>query len=127
MAWGNGAAAWVDRFAVARAMWADDATALTDQGFIKAWLRTGRGLAYRIEAALRQRLIDVAGVHARRFGFFVLAADGSRFALPRTGAHERVFGLCGKKCLSPQMYVTMLWHLGVGMGVGLADRPRQRQ
>jgi hypothetical protein len=115
MAWGGGSAALTDRFAVARTAWADDATATTYQGFIKALLAVGLNLLRRVEASLRPRLLAVAGRHGRRLGFFALAVDGSRFELPRTAGHERVFGTGGKADGAPQMWVTMLWHLGVGL------------
>ena len=115
MAWGDGSSALKDRFDAARATWSDDTTGATYQGFVKALIGMGLGLVRRVEASLRRRLIEVAGGHARRFGFFVLAADGSRFELPRTAEHERVFGHGGKDKSSPQMWVTMLWHMGVGL------------
>jgi hypothetical protein len=53
-----------------------------------------------------------------------LAADGSRFELPRTAAHLRVFGTAGKE-QSPQLWVTLLWDLGLGLPwawkIGRAD------
>jgi len=115
MAWGDGAAALVDRFAAARATWAGSATACTYQGFIKAWLRLGLGPVRAVAASLRRQMVQVAGEHARRFGFFVLAVDGSRFALPRTAGNQRVFGRHGKDNGPPQLGVTMLWQMGVGL------------
>src|SRR5260370_14127277 len=81
---------------------------------------------------------------AKRFtlaGFVPFGVDGSRFALPRTASHERAFAPSktrkkrkskaqrkrrrtkeqkaaqarAKKADSPQLWVTVLWHLGCGL------------
>jgi len=114
MAWGE-RSALIDRFVAARAVWADRVGGRTYQGFVKAL--TGRGLNIVRYAAdgLRRRLLTVGGVYQRRFGFVALAVDGSRFELSRTAAHERVFGLAGKANSSPQLWITTLWHMGLGL------------
>lgn len=114
MAWGE-RSALIDRFVAARAVWADRVGGKTYQGFVKAL--TGRGLNMVRYAAdgLRRRLLTVGGAYQRRFGFVALAVDGSRFELSRTAAHERVFGLAGKANASPQLWITTLWHMGLGL------------
>lgn len=117
MAWGE-SAALKDRFELARQAWSDDSDGQTYQGFIKALLGAGLGLLFKVQAALRRRLVEVAGPHARPGGFFVLAVDGSRFELPRTAQNERVFGVAektGAAPAAPQVWVTLLWHMGVGL------------
>jgi hypothetical protein len=61
--------------------------ALTYQGFIKALHRLGLNLGRAAAEQMRQQLLNEAPARCRRFGYFVRAADGSRFALPRTEAH----------------------------------------
>jgi hypothetical protein len=112
MAWGR-SRGLLDRFEEARPSWSQTHTANTYQGFIKALRRMGHDPIDYVAATLRQRLSNIAGPMVRCYGFFVLAADGSRFELPRTRANERYFGI-NKKRSSPQMCVTMLWQLAVG-------------
>lgn len=125
MAWGDGAAALRDRFDAARSLWPDQSTARTYQGWIKALLRVGLSLTSQAAAALRTRMQALAGRHGRRFGFVALAVDGSRFELPRTAEHGRVFGTAGRAEAGPQLWVTTLWHMGLGLPwdwrVGRAD------
>lgn len=115
MAWGDGAAALTDRFAAARALWNDQATATTYQGFIKALGQAGLSLMTGAADSLRRRIQQLAGGHHRRFGFIVLAADGSRFDLPRTAENEQSFGTAGKDKSPPQLWITTLWHMGPGL------------
>jgi hypothetical protein len=115
VAWGKGSDGLLERFAQARAVWEPQATALyatTYQGFIRAWRRTGLALAYAAAAELRRRL---AGLDGTIQGWCVLAVDGSRFELPRTAEHQRVFGVSGQAGSGPQLWVTVLWHLGLGL------------
>lgn len=64
---------------------------------------------------LRRKLLGVAGDQLRHLGFFVLAADGSRFELPRTAAHEDAFDTLGKPNDGPQLWVTMLWQMSMNL------------
>lgn len=136
MVWGGGGLALIDRFDAARHAWSTADHPSTYQGFVKAWRSVGLKLLYMVAGSLRRGLIEIAGEHALRFGFFVLAADGSRFALASTADHERVFGRGDKQRdkqrstqrgkhndkqrskqapSSPQMWITMLWQMGVGL------------
>ena len=126
MAWGKGCEALTDRFAQGRGLWPQPQPGQTYQGFIKAWRRPGLRPAYAAAAHLRQAMQAWAGRTGGRIaGWIVLAVDGSRFELPRTAAHLRVFGTAGKGDNNPQLWVTMLWHLGLGLPwawkIGRAD------
>lgn len=66
-------------------------------------------------AQLQTRMRRLAGRGWRRLGWCVLAVDGSRFDLPRTEAHEQAFGVNGRSTSGPQTWVTMLWHMGLGL------------
>lgn len=128
MAWGPGSQGLVERFGLARQalepqrqpLWAS-----TYQGFIRAWGRLGLGPAYAAAAYLRQQIQSQAGQAWRSGSWCVLAVDGSRFELPRTAEHQRVFGSANKPRSSPQLWITTLWHLGLGLPwawtVGRAD------
>lgn len=113
MAWAEGGAL-CDRFAAARRLWPGGGRGSTYQGFTKALRRHGHALIEAAAESLRRRFRAV-GDTAHRCGFFVLAADGSRFELPRTEAHERSFGTAGRGEGTPQIWVTMLWQMGLGL------------
>ena len=126
MAWGKSSETLGDRFTQARALWSGDDAGQTYQGFIKAWERPGLHLALAAAARLRQAITVWAGRSKGKIaGWTVLAVDGSRFELPRTAEHLRVFGTAGKGDNNPQLWVTLLWHLGLGLPwawrIGCAD------
>jgi hypothetical protein len=126
MAWGKGCEALTDRFTEVRALWPQPAPGQTYQGFVKAWRRPGLRPAYAAAAHLRQAMQAWAGwTGGTLAGWTVLAVDGSRFELPRTAAHLRVLGTAGKGDNNPQLWVTLLWHLGLGLPwawkIGRAD------
>jgi hypothetical protein len=64
---------------------------------------------------LRRQMRDFAGRHWLRQGWCAFAADGSRVECPRTAANERAFGRAGRKKSGPQLYLTTLWHMGLGL------------
>lgn len=113
MAWGDGATPLGDRFAVARSLW-NGRRGQTYQGFIKSLMRFGCKPLLGAAACLRRHVLAVPE-HQHRFGFVALAVDGSRFDLARTAGHERVFGVAGKTHSAPQMWITTLWHMGLGL------------
>lgn len=115
MSWGDGSRALVDRFAAARALWPNESRGRTYQGLSKALHRHGLNLGRRVAASMRQQMLDHAGEACRRFGFFPVAADGSRFQLARTDELARVFGVAGKGEGGPQLWTTVLWQMGVGL------------
>jgi hypothetical protein len=82
-------------------------------------------LAYAAAAQLRRVILALGDGAWTVGGWVVFAVDGSRFELPRTAAHERVLGTAGKRGSAPQLWVTTLWHLGLGLPwawlVGRAD------
>jgi hypothetical protein len=118
MSWASGATL-IDRFETARsclaALFPRRRLGRTYQGFIKNLLGRASALAARAAAGLRRRIEDSAGPAWRCEGWVALAADGSRFELPRTRALERAAGRSGKKGSGPQLHLTCLWHLGLGV------------
>jgi len=113
-AWESPGLGLVDRFERVRlALRAPDDEGRTYQGFIKA-LSRHETLPDEVMRRLRTTTTAWAGDFARRLGFEVFACDGSRFELPRTEANEAFFGVGGKG-EGPQAWVTMLWHMGVGL------------
>jgi len=56
-----------------------------------------------------------AGAAWRVRGWLVLAVDGSRFECPRTTSNERGLGCAGRDKTSPQIFQTLLQHVGTGL------------
>lgn len=87
----------------------------TYQGFCKAMLTRGNSLLRRAGEHLRGQIAARAGRWENRLGFVAFGADGSRVICPRTIANETEFGLWGKGATHPQMNLTCLWHMGMGL------------
>jgi hypothetical protein len=79
---------------------------------VQAWSGLLRpAVARRLRRAMR----GVAGPHWLRAGHCAFAADGSRVECPRTGANEEALGRAGRRGTGPQLYLTALWHMGLGL------------
>ena len=87
----------------------------TYQGFIKRLLSLHERLLQTITLHLRGVLQQKAGPFWTREGLLAFAVDGSRIECPRTKKNEAAFGHAGKKGCGPQMWVTTLWHMGLGL------------
>jgi hypothetical protein len=64
---------------------------------------------------LRQQMQGLAGRYWQREGWCAFAADGSRVECPRTAANEEALGCAGKERTAPQLFLTTLWHMGLGL------------
>ena len=85
------------------------------QGFIKALVKRTPWLQRQVRDQLRRTMQEMAGACWHVAGWLVFAVDGSRFDLPRTEANECAFGGGGKGKAGPQLWLTTLWHLGLGL------------
>ena len=110
-----------DRFADARGV-LDSAVARgrrvgrTYQGFVKALRKAGDALVWKVQEQLRQAIGEVArSRHLERFGWFILAVDGSKIDCVRSRANEKAFGIGGRSKSAPQQMLTTLWHMGTGL------------
>jgi Transposase DDE domain len=143
-AW-SGEAALTERFTAARTiavvtLGLSTLTATTYQAFLKLLRVWTVVLAAAVAVALRRRM---QGDLADRFlvsGFAVFGVDGSRLELPRTRSNQgrfaarpkrpatpkrrrghgggraaRVAAAAAKKAASPQMWLTLMWHVGTGL------------
>lgn len=85
------------------------------------------GLVRRFQSVMRER----AGTHWLCRGWCAFAADGTRIETPRTAANEAGLGCAGRDKSAPQVSLTSLWHLGLGLpwdfrvGRGLDSERRQ--
>ena len=87
----------------------------TYQGFVKAAKRLPPGTLDRLQAHLRKEHQRIAGASWKRYGWVIVACDGSRVEVPRTARNEAAFGCAGRKKTGPQLGVTTLYHMGTGL------------
>lgn len=108
----------------------------SSQAFIKLLVRWTALLVAVIQAALRRRMEAALAASWLVYGFVVYGVDGSRVDLPRTKSHEAVNAPARtrqgrklkrnrrkkprtiahtKKANTPQMWLTLLWHVGTGL------------
>ena len=129
-AWDNAPTA-VERFRAARQLVNRHrprrrrALGATYQGFIKALLAHKVALVRAVVARLRRRMLELAGAHRTRQGFFAVAVDGTKIDAARTLSNEAGLGTAGKAGTHPQMLLTTMWHMGTGLPwawrIGRAD------
>jgi hypothetical protein len=100
------------------------------QAFIKLLERWTSRLIGLLQTALRNRMQMTLSACWQVDGWLLFGVDGSRVELPRTKSHEAVYSAArkkkkksarrparqhAKKCNSPQMWVTTMWHAGTGL------------
>jgi hypothetical protein len=86
----------------------------TYQGLVKAQRRLSPEVQHGLWDHLRGDLRRVAGSDWHVHGWLAFAADGSRVEVPRTRQNESL-GCAGKKKTGPQLFVTTLYHMGMGL------------
>jgi hypothetical protein len=73
---------------------------------------------------------ELAPAHWTRCGWCAVAVDGSRIEAPHTAANEQGLGCAGRDKTAPQVFLTTLWHMGLGLpwdfrtGPGTASEQR---
>jgi Transposase DDE domain len=113
-------------------------TAMTYQAFLKVLRAWTASLAVVLIAALRGRMQGDLADRFQVHGFAVFGVDGSRLELPRTASNEvgfapaatrrasktsppkrrpgdRAEAARAKKANSPQLWLTVMWHVGTGL------------
>jgi hypothetical protein len=84
-------------------------------GFTQALVRE----TPRLLASIRQRFRTAMQTLPRHTwtcgGWVAFAVDGSRQEAPHTAANETGLGCAGRNKTAPQVYLTTLWHLGLGL------------
>lgn len=114
---------WVDgqslqeRFSAARRivklLWPHWHVPVSYAGFVEA---QQRWWPHVLPLLLEQLRPDCSlGPAWRVHDWLVLAVDGSRFECPRTMANERELGCAGRDRTSPQVFMTLLQHVGTGL------------
>ncbi|QVL32720.1 IS4 family transposase [Telmatocola sphagniphila] len=120
------------------------------QPFLRLLTRWSDRLLSAVAASFRQLMAKELSRRFRVEGFIAFAVDGTRHETPRTAANERAFALNGakkrdrsrgkksqaalSKASSPQVNLTLLWHLGTGLpwawkraGSGVGERALLRE
>jgi hypothetical protein len=84
-------------------------------GFAQALERTSPTLVPGLVRRFQRQMRGLAGAHWLCRGWCAFAADGTRIETPHTAANEAQLGCAGKQKSAPQVYLTSLWHLGLGL------------
>lgn len=82
-------------------------------GFVAAQIRWWPLIRWLL--ILRLRPDSSMGSAWRVKGWLMLAVDGSRFECPRTRSNERGLGCAGREKTAPQIFHTLLQHVGTGL------------
>jgi hypothetical protein len=118
MAWDEGQtlnARWEHAGEVARSQHAHWTLGTSYSGFAAALVRESPRIIAGIKAKFRQAMQAMPGRYQKRCGWYAFAADGSRIEAPLTEANEDGLGCAGRKKSGPQVFVTTLWHMGLGL------------
>jgi len=84
-------------------------------GFTQALAKASPWLPQAIQTRLQKCMLERAGEHARVEGWLALAVDGARMEAPRTEANQAGLGCAARDHSSPQVFLTTVWHVGLGL------------
>ncbi len=84
-------------------------------GWTRALIRTSATLTAALKQRFQRQMEALAGVSWRRGRWLAFAADGTRIETPHTVANETDLGCAGKDKTAPQVFLTVLWHMGLGL------------
>ena len=98
---------------VAKFLWPHWTVPVSYAGFVAAGIRWWPWVGPLLLSRLRPD--ESLGSAWRVLGWLVLAVDGSRFECPRTTANEQGLGCAGRDKTAPQIFHTLLQHVGTGL------------
>lgn len=84
-------------------------------GFTEALVRETPRLTEAIKPKFRTAMKTMAGHAWKTCGWVAFAVDGSRQEAPHTAANEAELGCAGRDKTAPQVFLTTMWHLGLGL------------
>jgi hypothetical protein len=84
-------------------------------GFAEALVRVGPTLVPAITERLRRLMQESGGDFWRHRGWLAFGVDGTRIEAPHTADNEQGLGCAGRDKTTPQVFLTTLWHLGLGL------------
>ena len=84
-------------------------------GFTAAVVRWSTTLTEAMKRRFQREMLRIAGPYWQRGRWRALAVDGTRIEAPHTEANEADLGCAGKDKTAPQVFLTVLWHMGLGL------------
>jgi hypothetical protein len=84
-------------------------------GFTAALTDHSAALVPSIVRRFQQQMHGMPASRLRVRGWCAFAADGTRIETPHTAANEAGLGCAGREKSAPQVFLTSLWHLGLGL------------
>jgi len=118
MAWDEGQtldSRWEHAREVAGGLHAHWSLGTSYSGFAAALVRESPRIVAGIKTKFREAMRAMGSRHQTRCGWRAFAVDGSRVEAPLTEANEDGLGRAGREKSGPQVFVTTLWHMGLGL------------
>lgn len=118
MVWSEGqtlAARWEQASEAARALHPHWSLGTSYSGFTNAALRILPSVTGGLRCRFRRQMQEQAGADWRCRGWLAFAVDGTRLEAPHVAANEAGLGCAGREKTAPQVFLTMLWHMGLGL------------
>jgi len=84
-------------------------------GFAEALVRETPRMLEPLKRRFRRAMQGLPGHAWKVGGWIALAVDGSRQESPHTAANEAALGCAGRDKTAPQVFLTTMWHLGLGL------------
>jgi hypothetical protein len=84
-------------------------------GFTQALVRETPRLVASVKERFRRAMQALPGQAWTVGGWLAFAVDGSRLECPHTAANEAALGCAGRDKTAPQVFLTTVWHLGLGL------------
>lgn len=84
-------------------------------GFTQALTQHTPVLSAALKSRFQRQMRVCAGKFWRRNRWQAFAADGTRIEAPHTAANEQKLGCAGREKTAPQVYLTVLYHMGLGL------------
>jgi hypothetical protein len=118
MAWGEGptlATRWEAACQLARSLHAHWQLGQSYSGFTNALTRQSPTVVQALKRRFRRIMQHKAGRYWTVKDWLVFAVDGTRIEAPHTADNEAGLGCAGKNKTAPQVFLTTLWHVGLGL------------
>ena len=84
-------------------------------GFVQALVRQTPTLVEAVTRRFQRQMEACAETAGNRGRWRAFAVDGTRIEAPHTQANETDLGCAGKDKTAPQVFLTVLWHMGLGL------------
>jgi len=84
-------------------------------GFTQALVRETPRMLDGIKQRFRHAMQALPGGYWKVGPWTAFAVDGSRQEAPHTAANEEDLGCAGREKTAPQVFITTVWHLGLGL------------